>query len=353
MQLATLLRNGLANLTIVVLICLSVLAVLAPYLAYAEVAVDATATINLDRIAIGDLIQLTVEVTFPDTTVVQMPDAEVDLGPFEMRSHEVLLPEKTPDGLLVSKAILTLSVFQTGDLIIPSIAIPYFLQDNKTKGQTHTEPVKVFVDTLITDQGSDIRDIKAPLEIRANWLPLIVAVFFGVLASIVAIYLWRRRVGRRVLHPPARTTPNRPVDEVALEELEGLRRSELLNRGEIKEYHVEAAEIIRRYLEGRFFVTALEMTSGEILEFLSKEAVGEKQLEICRSFFNQCDLVKFAKLQPLPSRCDLALDLAFDLVHETRSVGRISAQLDSQDTPSINSSMCSPQASVGGKEGRL
>lgn len=346
MQLPTSLRTKLEHKTIQLLIYQIVLALLFSGPVRAQVFVVARASIDHQKVSIGDVIELTVEVTYPEEAVVRMPASEVDLGPFELRHHEILAPVQRPDGLLVAKAIYSLSVFQTGELEIPSIQVSYTLPKTKTEGQTRTEPVKVLVETLLTDQESDIRDIKAPLLIPANWLPLFMAALLGGLAVAAAFYLWRRRKRKRALQQQEGITSKRPPDELALEALEQLRRSNLLNRGEIKQYHVEASEIIRRYLEGRFLIDALEMTSGEILESLSIQTLEKEKLQVCESFLSRCDLVKFAKLQPVRARSERSLDLAFDIVNRTQSVKQIQEQPHALGTSGVDSSKASAEVSV-------
>ena len=346
MQLCTSLRTKLERRAIQVLVCLTVLVLLISVPVHAEVSVLTEASIDREKVAIGDVIELTVEVTYPEEAVVRMPGAEVDLGPFELRTHKVLPPLKTPDGLLVAKAIYSLSVFQTGELEIPSIQVSYYLPETKAEGRTQTEPVEVFVETLLTDQESDIRDIKPPQEISERWIPLILAGLFGGLVAAAALYLWLRRKPKETLQQREDTAPRRPPDELALEQLKQLRTSDLLNRGEIKRYHVEVSEIIRRYLEGWFLIDALEMTSGEIVESLSQRNLEKKQIQVCESFLTRCDLVKFAKLQPVRSHCEQTLDLAFDLVNRTQSVKSILKPVNALDTPVLDHSMASPEASA-------
>ncbi len=70
----------------------------------------------------------------------------------------------------------------------------------------------------------------------------------------------------------------------------------MLEQGEIKAYHVEVSEIIRRYIEGRYRVDALEMATYEVLQGLEDGGVTLCTRDQFDRFLRDCDLVKFAKL---------------------------------------------------------
>jgi hypothetical protein len=92
--------------------------------------------------------------------------------------------------------------------------------------------------------------------------------------------------------------PPRPPHEIALEALARLEQSPLLERGEVKEYHIQVSDIIRSYVEGRFGVQALEMTTRDILLGMEKAGVAASTRDGLREFLLPCDMVKFAKSRP-------------------------------------------------------
>ena len=72
----------------------------------------------------------------------------------------------------------------------------------------------------------------------------------------------------------------------------------MLERGAVKDFHIEASDIVRRYVEARFSVPALEMTTWEIVGGLERTGVDAETREQLRRFLDRCDLVKFAKVRP-------------------------------------------------------
>ena len=85
----------------------------------------------------------------------------------------------------------------------------------------------------------------------------------------------------------------------------------------MKAYHIEVSEILRRYVEGRFNVPALEMTTWEIADGLERARVGREFREGLRRFLDQCDLVKFAKVRPDARASIEVLELGRRLVRDS------------------------------------
>ena len=135
--------------------------------------------------------------------------------------------------------------------------------------------------------------------------------------GVLAIILYRRKKeGKRLL--PLRESPPRPPHEIAVEALDRLRDSDLLEKGKIKAYYTEISEIIRRYIEGRYFIVALEMTTTDVLDGLSREDVFEEDYDLFQMFLDRCDLVKFAKMIPTAEENEEILRLAYEIVDRTK-----------------------------------
>ena len=102
--------------------------------------------------------------------------------------------------------------------------------------------------------------------------------------------------------------------------MRSLRDSDLLEKGEIKQYYIEVSEIIRQYIEGRYFIIAMEMTTTEVLEGLTGAELPEEDFQYFSDFLNRCDLVKFAKVIPSEKQNLEILDMACEIVNRTKVV---------------------------------
>src|SRR5262249_31796986 len=114
--------------------------------------------------------------------------------------------------------------------------------------------------------------------------------------------------------------PPRPEHEVAYAELERLLNSNLLDKGKVKEFYIELAEIIRRYLGARYGVDTLDRTTSEILEALRATRAPGKAMARISGFLAACDLVKFAKHVPEQDETRRTVEGAYRLVDETKRV---------------------------------
>jgi Domain of unknown function (DUF4381) len=132
----------------------------------------------------------------------------------------------------------------------------------------------------------DIRDIRGPKFIFPPWL--LPAVIAGtVLLAVGALGLWRwlrRRRRPRVLLP----------FEIALQRLEAVRA--LMQPDDAREFSIAVSDVVRRYIEERFGVTATHRTTEEFLHDLldSSHAPLARHRALLSEFLQQCDLVKFA-----------------------------------------------------------
>ena len=90
-----------------------------------------------------------------------------------------------------------------------------------------------------------------------------------------------------------------------------------LNIGEIKEYHAELSETIRRYIEERFNFIALELTTHEIIEILKTKVMKKESLKI-KDILERADLAKFAKSKPVDDENIDSMNIAKNFIQLTK-----------------------------------
>jgi hypothetical protein len=123
---------------------------------------------------------------------------------------------------------------------------------------------------------------------------------------------------------------------IALRELDGLAELKLWQQGEFKHYYTRLTEIIRQYMERRYGIPAMEMTSREIHQAWATS--GEDREDLAGNLdllLNLADLVKFAKEKPVASDNEENLERAYDFVHKTKRV----KPLFGDDQESVESEM--------------
>ena len=265
-------------------------------------------------ITVGDLVHLKVTVSHAADARVVWPDPFA-VDPFELVDTRMLAP--VPEGTRVrSSAALTLTAFELGELTLPAIEVEV-VDAAGDAVRLATDAVVVRVESVGRDEGGDIRDIKGPLAIPFSVVTLLpwLAGLAGLAILGPAVYrLYRRRQRPDV---QVRVVPPRAAHEIALESLDALEASSLLELGEVKTYHIRVSDIMRVYAEGRFGVEAMEMTTGGVLDGLRRTGALSGVVADFRQLLDRCDLVKFAKFRPAIPTCRDLVPLGRRLVDVT------------------------------------
>ena len=84
-----------------------------------------------------------------------------------------------------------------------------------------------------------------------------------------------------------------------------------------KEYFTELTDILRDYLQARFGINAMEMTSRQIMQTLADQSDVREKRAYVRKILDVADFVKFAKVRPLPADNVEAFDNAMNFIKET------------------------------------
>jgi hypothetical protein len=231
------------------------------------------------------------------------PPAPVEMGPVDVVVSEPMAVGADSAGWRLEAAF-----FQTGEVDLTRV--PFRLRTATGEVPVRLLPYTISVVSSLPDSlgEADIRPIKGPLDVPARWRWGRVAAAFAVLAAAVAgaLVWWRRR--SRPVDAVAPYVPDLPPEVVALRALKALEADSLPARGLLKEHYSRLTLILRRYLEHRFRVPAVESTTDEIRRSLGPgvtlDAAGKAAL---LDLFEEADLVKFAKLEPGPPAAEDAL----------------------------------------------
>jgi hypothetical protein len=281
----------------------------------------ATARLEKDNIEIGDQVKLDLTVTVPAGSLLQWPLLLDTLtGHVEIVRKSGLDTVTSDKEQYTLKQELIVTSFDSGSYVIPPISFKYTRKGDTLTYFTETSPVRIAVQTIQTDQKADIKPIKPPLSAPVTFRELLPWIGLGLLVIAIAVlvyfYIKRRKQEKPIITSRLKSTI--PPYEAAMEALEGLRLKKLWQSGRIKEYYSEMTEIVREYIELRFPVRALEMTTSEINAALRQVDINSSAREKLNQTLILADLVKFAKEQPLPLENDQSLSQCVDFVRETK-----------------------------------
>lgn len=262
-----------------------------------------------DREHITTADTLTVDLTarHSEDVEVTFPGEDADFGEFTLIEREAPPPELIEDGRLESSRTYILEPFLPGDYTLPSLEVRYEGTQDDAPQAIQTDPVDITVTSVLPEgEEAELRDIAAPATVPPPMWPWIVATFVFLLLIAAALAYWRWRATR-----PKPTPPPEPADDRALQRLAELRRSGMVERGEVEAFYVAVSDVVRRYLEEGHGMHAPERTTEEFLAELEQSRALEGPLQQnLRDFLGHCDLVKFAAYEPERSEIDAAVDSA-------------------------------------------
>jgi hypothetical protein len=148
-----------------------------------------------------------------------------------------------------------------------------------------TSPAAASAPAADMSPTDDIRDIRGPKHIFPFW-QVVAWLAGGLLLAIggYALWAWRRRPRPRKLE----------LYEICLQRLEEIRT--LMQPSSVREFSIAISDIVRRYIEDGFQLTATHRTTEEFLHDLldtSNEALAAHR-NLLAEFLGRCDEAKFA-----------------------------------------------------------
>ncbi len=284
--------------------------------ANAEPEAELVARSSVDRstITVGDRIHYRIELSYPESTEIQAPGFGVHLGEFEVKDYNLAEPKKGKDGRMHAVYEYVISTFTTGQYAIPSVAIAYRIPGG-VPSQIWTDKIDIMVESVKPSESGDIQDIKEPVEIKGglDWWFYALIGLVAVGGIVSGLHYWSRR--RKELR---KAKPAKPPYEAAIEELEILLGSGLLESGRFREFHFRLSEIIRKYLGVRYDFNAPDLTSDELIEKLPGIGFENDLLTGSVEFLRKTDLVKFADHQPADEESKLVIENAKQILEMTK-----------------------------------
>jgi hypothetical protein len=294
-----------------------------------------TTSIDSSRIFIGDQVKFSVTVDQPANLQVSLPFfRDTICKNIEIVSGPVIDSSATLDGRIkiIEKYLIT--SFDSGLYQIR----PVYAEMKNANGlkrfySDYTQLEVMRVRIAPADTTAKIYDIinpyRAPVTIGEifPWLLLVVLVCIFIWAAIRFI----RKLKKTKTEIETVIDPD-PAHVIAFRELERLREDKLWQKGEIKNYYTRLTEIIRQYLENRFRVFSLELTTAETLDALVRTGFKKDgSYNLLKTILTGADLVKFAKYNPEPSENELHFKNSWDFVLATKEDELITGAVDEKD----------------------
>ena len=296
-----------------------------------ESSISIASRVDTTTATIGDQLHLTVEMSYPEGTRFRLPEIEERLGPFDVVDVRLGEEQKFSRGNQ-RDWVLTLAVFDTGRAVIPALEIAALSpEDSSQVLQFATDEYAIDVISVLPPGTTEIKDIKGPFPMRrlVPWNYIIFILLLLAIAGAGFFYYrrWQKRntellLDEKFLEPPY---------IIALQRLEALQHEGDLSVAEIRQLCFAISEILREYLERRYFVRALEMSTSEIAGMIwETDMASEYQTELI-TILQELDLVKFAKQTLAGGEASALWQRACRFVQQTRKQTDLYKSLESQE----------------------
>ena len=290
-----------------------------------KVALDSTYVI------IGMPTTIHLEATVADGTNITFPDVMKRGGVVAYDDSSQFLLELDNDlpkidttsvsnGLVTLKEDLKVFAFDSATLYIP----PFDFVCGEDTLSTNSLALRVVVpfDSIEVDPAKfiDIKTVIDPEFVLLDYIWWILLPLICILLIIGSYFGYKYYKNKKSNEPIiVKEEKKLPAHIIAMNALQALSEKKLWQSGQDKLYQTELTDILRQYIEDRFYVNAMEKTTDEILDELYELAEQQKSsLQNLRQILQLADLVKFAKYKPLADENQLSLMNAKMFVEQTK-----------------------------------
>ncbi len=295
------------------------------------------AIVKPDSLVVGDIFDLEIEVTKDIMQVVDFPQ----LGGENFSGEIEIVEEGEIDTLAADGRRQTLrkkyrmQVFEEGNYNLGRFPVMY-IDKNIVDTLWSADSLRMQVATFEIDpEKQGLYDIKPPMRVPLRFGEIGGYIVAGLLfLALVGALIWYIHTRRRNLTILGKAKPVEPPHLKAIKALEAMHHQKLWQNGKHKLYYTRLTDILREYIEGRYGIRAMEMTSGQIMEGIDglngikglnglngQEddcEVPRKNRDALDQILTSADLVKFAQYAPGADFNEKAYNDAYYFVEETK-----------------------------------
>lgn len=311
--------------------------------------------LDKDTIVVGEPLTLTLEISNPDAVNGELlildlnhvenlvydqdtnflePNADLEIiqgGALKkyMNGNQIQIPlHDIKQNMTPWRQSIQVSIYSIGVFYIPSPYLDSNIDTSKNKIGNY-----IFVvppEGFMQDSTKVINDIKPIIEVETSLVDYIHYLYWilgVILLAFLLCYIYKKVKNKNKVNSEysidEQTEFIPEVKEashiIALRKLNKLQSEKIWTLGRVKAYQSELTDTIREYLEGRFHINALEMTTGEIIHALKSEKFKDETNKSLFEILTVADLVKFAKAQPRDDIHQSFLDQAINFVELTKA----------------------------------
>lgn len=249
------------------------------------------ASVDRDKILIGEPIKLTLDVRVPLGQNVSWFTLDT-IPHFEFIDKGHLETKDDIDGKQMQQ-VLTITSFDSGSQVIPVMTV-------KVGDRSYyTDTLAIEVAYTADDLTKDYRDIKEIQEVaQPGWMDYIPWIIGVATLVAIAIIVYLLRKPRRTVAPPQPVVPALTPYQEALQALDELRKQGWGQNGEVKTYYSRLNDILRVFIFRKLNMATLEKTNEELIAQLRQVPMDRESFQQLVNALQVADFVKFARYKP-------------------------------------------------------
>jgi hypothetical protein len=239
----------------------------------------------------------------------------VDGGVFGINDANLIINEQSVGKEIPREGSIKIRISSIGAFLLP-------LPTLKTLPSQNVMPLQrkpLFV--LPRGQAIELNANKSIIEEEISWKDYLKYLYVLLSAAgliLLVLYLNKRFKKTDDIAEEIVEEIRRPAHIIAMEDLKNLKSKQLWQNGEEKQYHTELTKVMRQYVEDRYEVQALEMTTSQLSRSMSEKGIESGVISRVTDILLISDKVKFAKGKTGPEINEKFMEDAIGIVNETK-----------------------------------
>ena len=252
---------------------------------------------------------------FPEVKDTLMDGVEIVSG-WQLDTIKVVKGKKGASNVLNLRGGIVITSFEQGQYALPPLSLQRVTKDGVVDTLVFNSQT-LEVKTMPVDTATfEVHDIKGQIRYPVTFKEVLpwIGTVLGIL-GLIALAIWLiLKYGKK---RNAADEKKDPAHIVALRKLDMYRGNKMWAPEKQKAFYSGITDTLREYIDARYDIGAMEMTTAEIMKDLKKTDVAEDLQSGLKELFERADFVKFAKFTASEEENASALPVAVRFVTST------------------------------------